>query len=205
MHSAERPRERDRDAQEMRYVQWLAKQSIKRRTAGIFKHQRHAVVVVRQRDWSCRPVSVKLGLERIFVFEVARRNRVKFLPWQQAGSAPSRCRSPDRERCLPLSAVRIRSPRDRSREPPARRTASLCTLIRLRLLPASQFQKQALKKATCHDRRDHNGQTMTSALQMASSVTGSRSLPRCPAPVLDQECSDRSGMGASPFKNYLIS
>ena len=50
MHSAERPRERDRDAQEMRYVQWSAKQPIERRTAGILKHQRHAVVVARQRD-----------------------------------------------------------------------------------------------------------------------------------------------------------
>src|SRR5258707_5619281 len=69
MHSAERPRERDRDAQEMRYVQWLAKQSIERRTAGILKHQRHAAVVMRQRDWSRRPVSVKFGFERIFVFE----------------------------------------------------------------------------------------------------------------------------------------
>ena len=69
MHLAERPRERDRDAQEMRYVQWPAKQSIERRTAGILKHQRHAVVVVRQRDRSRRPVGVKFGLERIFVFK----------------------------------------------------------------------------------------------------------------------------------------
>ncbi len=69
MHLAERPRERDRDAQEMRYVQWPAKQSIERRTAGILKHQRHAVVVVRQRDWPRRPVSVKFVLERIFVFK----------------------------------------------------------------------------------------------------------------------------------------
>src|ERR1700692_3911692 len=69
MHSAERSRERDRDAQEMRYVQWPAEQSINRRTAGILKHQRQAVVVVRQRDWSRRPVSVKFGFERIFVFK----------------------------------------------------------------------------------------------------------------------------------------
>jgi hypothetical protein len=40
-----------------------------RRTARILKHQRHAVVVVRQRDWSRRPVSVKFGLERIFVLK----------------------------------------------------------------------------------------------------------------------------------------
>jgi hypothetical protein len=69
MHSAERPREWDRDAQEMRYLQWPAKQAIERHTAGILKHQRHAVVVVRQRDWSRRPVGVKFGFERIFVFE----------------------------------------------------------------------------------------------------------------------------------------
>ena len=69
MHPAERARERDRDAQEMRYLQWSAKQPIERRTAGILKHQRHAAVVVRQRDWSRRPVSVKFGFERIFVFK----------------------------------------------------------------------------------------------------------------------------------------
>jgi hypothetical protein len=69
MHATERPRERDSDAQKMRYFQWSAKQSIKRRTAGIFKHQRQAVVVARQRDGSCRPASVKFGLERIFVFK----------------------------------------------------------------------------------------------------------------------------------------
>jgi hypothetical protein len=69
MHSAERPRERDRDAQEMRYIQWTAKQSIERLTARILKYQRHAVVVMRQRDRSRRPVSVKFGFERIFVFK----------------------------------------------------------------------------------------------------------------------------------------
>src|ERR1700737_5175851 len=69
VHSAERTRERNRDAQEMRYVQWPAKQSIERRPAGILKHQRHAVVVMCQRDRSRRPVSVKFSLERIFVFK----------------------------------------------------------------------------------------------------------------------------------------
>src|ERR1700687_4653870 len=69
MHLAENPRERDRDAQEMRYLQWSAKQPIKRRTAGILKHQRHAVVVMRQRDRARRPVSIKFGFERIFVFK----------------------------------------------------------------------------------------------------------------------------------------
>jgi hypothetical protein len=42
MHSAERSRERDRDAQELRELQRSAKQSIERHTAGILKHQRHA-------------------------------------------------------------------------------------------------------------------------------------------------------------------
>src|ERR1700694_4603972 len=69
MHLAENPRKRDRDAQEMRYLQWSAKQSIDRHTAGILKHQRHAIVVVRQRDWSRRPVTVKFSFERIFVFK----------------------------------------------------------------------------------------------------------------------------------------
>jgi hypothetical protein len=35
------------DAQEMRYVQWPAKQSIERLTAGILKHRSRAAVVVR--------------------------------------------------------------------------------------------------------------------------------------------------------------
>jgi hypothetical protein len=69
MHMAERPGERDRDAQEMRYLQRPAKQPIERRTAGILKHQRHAVVVMCQRDRSRRPVRIKFALERVFVFE----------------------------------------------------------------------------------------------------------------------------------------
>jgi hypothetical protein len=69
MHMEERARERDRDAQEMRYVQWPAKQSIERRAAGILKHQRHTPVIARKHDGSSRPVGVKFGLERIFVFK----------------------------------------------------------------------------------------------------------------------------------------
>src|SRR5207237_8493038 len=69
MHSAERARERNCDAQEMRYVQWPAKQSIERRTDGILKHQRHTAVIVRKRDGSSRPLGVTFGLERIFVFK----------------------------------------------------------------------------------------------------------------------------------------
>ena len=57
------------DVQEMRYVQWSAEHSIKWLTARILKHQRNAVVVARQGDWSRRPISVKCGFERIFVFK----------------------------------------------------------------------------------------------------------------------------------------
>src|ERR1700722_3574956 len=53
----------------MRYVQWPAKQSIERLTAGILEHQRHTVVVARQRNRPNCPVSVKFSLERIFVFK----------------------------------------------------------------------------------------------------------------------------------------
>jgi hypothetical protein len=69
MHLAERPRKRERDAQEMRDVEGAAKQSIERRPAGILEHQRRAAVVVRQRNWPRRPVGVKFSLERIFVFK----------------------------------------------------------------------------------------------------------------------------------------
>jgi hypothetical protein len=81
--TAERRRERDRDTQEMRYVQWLAKQPIGRRTAGILKHQCHAAVVVRQRDWSRRPISVKFALERIFVFKPLDRTERGFFRGNQ--------------------------------------------------------------------------------------------------------------------------
>jgi hypothetical protein len=66
---AERPRKRNRDVQEMRYMQWSAEQPIERRTAGILKHQCHAIVSVRQCDWSSCPVSVEFRFERIFVFK----------------------------------------------------------------------------------------------------------------------------------------
>ena len=79
VHLAERPREGDRDAQEMRYVQRSAKQCINRRTARILKHQRQAIIVVRQRDWSRCPVSVKFRFERIFVFEALDATERGFL------------------------------------------------------------------------------------------------------------------------------
>jgi hypothetical protein len=52
MYTTRRPRQRNRDAHEMRYLQWPAKQPIKRRAAGILKHQHHAAAVMRQRDGS---------------------------------------------------------------------------------------------------------------------------------------------------------
>jgi hypothetical protein len=69
MHLAERRRQRNRDVQEMRRVERPAKQPIERRTPGILKHQRYAAVAVCQRDRSCRPVSFKFALERVFVFK----------------------------------------------------------------------------------------------------------------------------------------
>jgi hypothetical protein len=53
----------------MRCVQRSAEQPIERRTAWILENQRQAMVVARQCDWSRRPVSVKFGSERIFVFK----------------------------------------------------------------------------------------------------------------------------------------
>src|SRR6267154_682084 len=69
MHSAQHDGERDTDSQEMRYFKWSAKQSIDWRTARIFKHQRQAVIIVRQRDGPRRPVRVKFGFKSIFVFK----------------------------------------------------------------------------------------------------------------------------------------
>src|SRR3981189_2436481 len=53
----------------MPYVQRSAGKSIERRTAWILENQRQAMVVARQCDWSRRPLSVKFGFERIFVFK----------------------------------------------------------------------------------------------------------------------------------------
>ena len=88
---AEHSRNSDRDAQEMRYLQWSAKQSIERRTARILKHQHHAAVVVRQRDRSRRPVGVKFGLERIFAFKSFDATGQAFIrgnkqDWRQAAA-----------------------------------------------------------------------------------------------------------------------
>jgi hypothetical protein len=41
----------------------------RRQVSALAKHQRYAIVVLRQRDGSRRPVSVKLGFERILVLK----------------------------------------------------------------------------------------------------------------------------------------
>jgi hypothetical protein len=89
MHTAERPRKRDCDAKKMRYRQWSANQSLERRAAGILKQQRHAIVVVRQRDWSRGPVTVKFGFQRIFVFKPRDATERGFLCGnEQIGAKP---------------------------------------------------------------------------------------------------------------------
>ena len=47
----------------------VRQQPIDRRTPGILEHQRHAAIVARQRDWSRRPVSIKFGFQRMFMFK----------------------------------------------------------------------------------------------------------------------------------------
>ena len=133
MHLAERPRERDRDAQEMRYLQWPAKQSIERRTAGILEHQRHAAVVVRQRDRPRRPVRVKFSLERIFVFKPLDAIDRRLFSGGKQDRGQAVAVAADRERCLPPSAGRMRSPRARSSRVSSQEEL-FQTLIRLRLL-----------------------------------------------------------------------
>jgi len=69
MQPAECRRDCDRKAQKLCDVQRAANQSVERLTAGILEHERHAIIVFRQRDWSCRPASVELVFERTFMFE----------------------------------------------------------------------------------------------------------------------------------------
>ena len=57
------------EAQEASQLQGRAEQAVERLSAGILKHQRHTAAIMRKRDGSRRPVGVKFGLERIFVFE----------------------------------------------------------------------------------------------------------------------------------------
>src|SRR6267154_2591055 len=144
MHLAERARERDRDAQEMRYVQWSAKQSIDRRTARILKHQRYAVVVVRQRDWTRRPVSVKFGFERIFVFKPLDASERSFF----------RGNKQNRRQAIAGAPVESKVSHPQRREYVARELVHeglrqedySSTLIRLRLLPPVNPKTDAKKR-----------------------------------------------------------
>src|ERR1700694_1152168 len=149
MHMAERPRERARGGQEMAYGEGRARQSIDPHTARIFKHQRQAIVVVRQRDWSRRPVSVKFGFERIFVFKPLDGAERRFVRGnkqdrrQAVDGAPveSDCSLPQRRKYVAQELVH-------EGLPPG---GLLCTLIRLRLLwPVNP--KTDAKNAIHHDR-----------------------------------------------------
>jgi hypothetical protein len=143
MHMAERPRERDRDAQELRYVQGSAEQSVDRRTAGILKHQRHAAVDVRQRDWSRRPVRVKFSFERIFVFKPLDATKRRFFGGNKQ----------DRRQAVAGAPVEGDVSLPQGREYVAQELVHegllpgglLSTLIRLRLL-SSVNPKQTLKR-----------------------------------------------------------
>ena len=111
------------------------------RTAGIFKHQRQAVVVVRQRDWSRRPVSVKFSFESIFVLKPLGATERRFF----CGNKQDRSQAVARatvERDVSLPQRRERSSRTPSRGSPARRTTSG---IRLRLLSPANPKKDAQK------------------------------------------------------------
>ena len=74
MHAADRICERDRDAKEFNGLQRSTEQAIERLAAGILEQQRRAAVLVGQRDWARRPGSVKLGRERVFVFQALERS-----------------------------------------------------------------------------------------------------------------------------------
>src|SRR5258706_7647939 len=69
---------RDRDAQEMRYVQWRAKQPIEGGAPGVLQHQRHTAVFVRKRDGARRPRGAKFGLWRTIVFHPPDTTRPPF-------------------------------------------------------------------------------------------------------------------------------
>src|SRR6202030_2473246 len=69
MRLAQRPGERDRDAQKPCYSQWPAKQSIEDRAPRVLEYQRQAVAVAGKFDWARRPGGIQVGPERVFVFE----------------------------------------------------------------------------------------------------------------------------------------
>jgi hypothetical protein len=128
----------------MRYAQWSAKQPIERHAAGILKHQRHAVVDVRQRDGSRREVSVKFNFECKFVFEPRDATKRGVVGGNEQDRRQAIAGAPV-ERCLPPSAARMRSSKARSRGPPVRRTTLESALIRLRLLWPVNPKKPPLK------------------------------------------------------------
>ena len=89
VHLAERRRERDGDAQELRHLQRPAEQAIERLAAGILEHQHRAAVVARKRERSHRPFSIKFGLEGIFVFEpLERPSEVSSAATSRIGAKP---------------------------------------------------------------------------------------------------------------------
>src|SRR6266852_3571175 len=132
VHSAERTRERDRDVQEFRYIQSSVEQSIEWLPAGILKHQCQAVVVVRQRDWSRRPVSVKFGFERIFVFEPLDATERRFFRGNEQDRRQAVAGAPV-ESDVSLSQRREYVARELLHEG-LRQEDCFSTLIRLRLL-----------------------------------------------------------------------
>jgi hypothetical protein len=146
MHLAQRHSERNRDAQEMRYAQWSAKLSIERRAAGIRKHQRQAVVVVRQRDGSCRPGSIKFGFERIFMLKPLDATERRFF----------RGNKQDRRQAVAEAAVESNVSLPQRREYVARELVHeglrqedySSTLIRLRLLSPVNPKTDAKKRAS---------------------------------------------------------
>ena len=52
-----------------RYSQWPAEQSIEDRTPGVLEHQRQAIAVAGKFDRVRRPGGIKVGPERVFMFE----------------------------------------------------------------------------------------------------------------------------------------
>src|ERR1700722_18934541 len=66
---AQRPREGNRDAQKLCYSQRLAEQLIENSTSRIFEHQRQAVPVAGELEWVRRPSGIKVGSQRVFMFE----------------------------------------------------------------------------------------------------------------------------------------
>src|SRR3984957_19404108 len=84
MHLTQRPGERDRDAQKPCYSQWPAEQSIEDRAPRVLEYQRQAVAVPGKFDWARRPGGIKVGPERVFMFEsIEARERGIFRRDQQ--------------------------------------------------------------------------------------------------------------------------